>query len=259
MRRDLRAQLGVLDALVDVARATLRRGRGDLRLEGEHRHVGLVAPSRGRCGRAAQPRHPPQRGPLEPAVDAVVARDDPRRGALVDVEVAPTTFCSSGTIWIAEAPVPITATRLPARSTSWSQRAEWKTSPWKVSSPSISGSRGSERPPAPTTGSATTQVPFGVRTVQRWASSSQAASSTGVSKTNRSSVPDSVGDLLDVVLDLRLRRVGARPVVAARTSRSRAGSGRRRSRPGRCCRARCRRRRGPSRAPRSRSRRPPGA
>ena len=44
--------------------------------------------------------------------------------------------------------MPITATRLPVRSTEWSQRAEWKSAPSKVSMPSISGSRGSDRPPA---------------------------------------------------------------------------------------------------------------
>ena len=52
--------------------------------------------------------------------------DDPRRRALVDVEVAAGGLQRAlqlGTIWIAEAPVPMTATRLPARSTSWFQRA----------------------------------------------------------------------------------------------------------------------------------------
>ena len=57
----------------------------------------------------------------------------------------------AGTYWIADAPVPTLATRLPVRSTLWSQRAEWNSSPWNVSSPSISGSLGSESPPAPTT------------------------------------------------------------------------------------------------------------
>ena len=100
------------------------------------------------------------------------------------------TFCSSGTIWIAEAPVPTTATRLPARSTSWPQRAEWNTSPWNVSMPSISGIRGADSPPAPTISVFETQVPFGVRTVHRCVSSSQVASSAGVSNTNRSRIPD---------------------------------------------------------------------
>ena len=66
--------------------------------------------------------------------------------------------------------MPITATRLPVRSTSWFHRAEWKTSPWKVSMPSISGSCGADRPPAPTTRVLRDPGAVGVvRTVQRWA------------------------------------------------------------------------------------------
>ena len=45
----------------------------------------------------------------------------------------------SGTNWKALAPVPITATRLPVRSTSWRQRAEWKAGPAKLSQPGMSG------------------------------------------------------------------------------------------------------------------------
>ena len=48
----------------------------------------------------------------------------------------------SGVNWKALAPVPITAMRLPASSTSARQRAEWKAGPANVSSPSMSGSRG---------------------------------------------------------------------------------------------------------------------
>ena len=42
-----------------------------------------------------------------------------------------TTGAISGTNWIAEAPVPMTATRRPRRSRSWRQVAEWNTSPSK--------------------------------------------------------------------------------------------------------------------------------
>lgn len=60
-----------------------------------------------------------------------------------------------GTIWMAEAPVPTMATRLPRRSKSWSQRAEWKTLPGKESSPGMSGILGSDSGPvAETTRSA---------------------------------------------------------------------------------------------------------
>ncbi len=45
----------------------------------------------------------------------------------------------SGTIWIAEAPVPTTATRLPFRSKEWFHLAEWNTGPAKSASPGTSG------------------------------------------------------------------------------------------------------------------------
>ena len=46
----------------------------------------------------------------------------------------------SGMAWMAVAPVPITATRLPARSTgSAGQSKVWKAGPWKLSIPSILG------------------------------------------------------------------------------------------------------------------------
>ena len=86
--------------------------------------------------------------------------------------------------------MPITATRLPARSTSWFHCAEWKISPWKPSMPAMSGIFGSDKPPAPTMRLRADQVPAVVLTVQRCAASSQAASVTLVSKTKRSRVPD---------------------------------------------------------------------
>ena len=100
---------------------------------------------------------------------------------------------------MAEAPVPMTAMRLPVRSTSWSQRAEWKISPRKSSMPSISGRRGSERPPEPemTVRAAYSCGPSGpsVRTTQRWSSSLHVASTTAVPKTKRSRVPESSATL----------------------------------------------------------------
>ena len=44
-----------------------------------------------------------------------------------------------GTNWIALAPVPITATRRPVRSTEWSHCAEWNEAPANVSRPAMSG------------------------------------------------------------------------------------------------------------------------
>ncbi len=86
--------------------------------------------------------------------------------------------------------MPITATRLPRRSTSWSQRAEWKSAPPKSSMPSMSGSRGSESPPAATTSVRAVTRPAEVSTTQRWAAWSQAADSIVVEKRKRSRVPE---------------------------------------------------------------------
>jgi hypothetical protein len=46
---------------------------------------------------------------------------------------------SSGTTWIALAPVPITPTRLPLSATAWSQAAVWKAGPANASRPGMSG------------------------------------------------------------------------------------------------------------------------
>jgi hypothetical protein len=51
----------------------------------------------------------------------------------------PTIGWIAGTTWIAEAPVPMTATRSPVRSCASSQRAECMTVPAKESSPGMSG------------------------------------------------------------------------------------------------------------------------
>ena len=56
-----------------------------------------------------------------------------------------------GTNWMALAPVPSTATRLPRRSTEWSHSAEWKAGPWKVPSPGSSGIEGRDSWPTAVT------------------------------------------------------------------------------------------------------------
>jgi hypothetical protein len=81
----------------------------------------------------------------------------------------------SGTNWMAEAPVPITATRSPLRSWSWSQRAEWNTVPAKSPSPGRSGTDGSLSGPMPATSTRATISPCEVAMRQRWASSSHRA------------------------------------------------------------------------------------
>ena len=72
-----------------------------------------------------------------------------------------------GTAWMAEAPVPITATRRSASGTEWSHRAVWKTSPAKSSMPSISGSLGSHRAPTARTTTRASYSPAFVDTDQR--------------------------------------------------------------------------------------------
>src|SRR3954449_4961317 len=47
-----------------------------------------------------------------------------------------------GTNWMADAPVPITATRFPRRSHEWSHWAEWKTGPAKREAPGMAGMAG---------------------------------------------------------------------------------------------------------------------
>jgi len=57
-----------------------------------------------------------------------------------------------GITWTADAPVPISATRFPRRSVSWSQRAVCMTAPPKFSRPGMAGGFGCEKTPvAPTT------------------------------------------------------------------------------------------------------------
>jgi hypothetical protein len=53
--------------------------------------------------------------------------------------IAATSGWMAGTIWTADEPVPMTATRLPDRSAPWSQRAEWQIVPRNRSSPSMAG------------------------------------------------------------------------------------------------------------------------
>ncbi len=60
----------------------------------------------------------------------------------------PTVLATSWIVWTPVAPVPITATRLPAKLTgSCGQRAVWQASPWNVSTPSMRGMVGAESGP----------------------------------------------------------------------------------------------------------------
>ncbi len=81
-------------------------------------------------------------------------------------------------------PVPITATRLPLKSTPWcGQRLVKYTAPWKRLAPAISGALGTDRQPlAMMQKRALTGASVLVRMCQRWAASSQCAASTWVLK-----------------------------------------------------------------------------
>jgi hypothetical protein len=88
---------------------------------------------------------------------------------------SPTCGWILGTTWIAEAPVPITATRLPRRSCSWSHCAVWNAAPAKLSRPGISGIEGSLRPPIPEIAISAVSSPREVSMRQRRCSSSHLA------------------------------------------------------------------------------------
>jgi hypothetical protein len=101
----------------------------------------------------------------------------------------PTLGWISGTNWIAEAPVPITATRSPVRSCSWSHSAEWNAVPSKLSRPGTSGSVGSDSGPCAATRTSAVSGPVEVSILQSWSSSSQLALSSSVSKRTCGTTP----------------------------------------------------------------------
>lgn len=86
----------------------------------------------------------------------------------------------AGTYCIADAPVPMDATRLPARSWPWSHRAEWKVVPSKFSRPGTAGTFGVCSGPIPATSTCADTEPRLVSTRHRCAASSQAAPVTSV-------------------------------------------------------------------------------
>ena len=87
-----------------------------------------------------------------------------------------------GTVWTAEAPVPMTATRSPVTSWSSSQAAVWNAAPLKLSSPGMDGIEGSDRPPTPATTTCAVSSPWLVCSRQWPASSSQSAPVTSLLK-----------------------------------------------------------------------------
>jgi hypothetical protein len=104
----------------------------------------------------------------------------------------PTRSAIAGTNWIALAPVPTTATRVPSSGTSWRHCAEWNAGPAKESRPGTSGTTGSESwPTAETTTSASYVVPSVVSTRQVAPASSHVAADTSWPVRTRSSSPAS--------------------------------------------------------------------
>ena len=84
-----------------------------------------------------------------------------------------------GTNWIALAPAPSTAIRLPFRSAEWSRCAEWKAGPAKLSIPGRSGIEGREScPTALTRTSVSIASPSAVVRCHEWAVWSYAAEVT---------------------------------------------------------------------------------
>jgi hypothetical protein len=89
----------------------------------------------------------------------------------------------------AEAPVPMTATRSPARAWLWSQCSEWKLAPAKRSRPGMSGTIGVPKGPVADTSTRAVRVPRLVSSTQCPASSSQRASRSSVPNRTRSGTP----------------------------------------------------------------------
>ena len=87
---------------------------------------------------------------------------------------------------MADAPVPITATRSPDRSWPWSHRAEWKVVPTNRSSPDSAGMAGSLNGPAALIRNRARKSPAAVRTVQRWVASSHRAEVSSAPNTHLS-------------------------------------------------------------------------
>ncbi len=100
-----------------------------------------------------------------------------------------TTGWICGTTWIAEAPVPTTATRRPVRSWSWFQSAVWNVTPSKVSRPGMSGIAGSLRKPGAAIRRSAVNGPCVVSTCQTPRSSSHCAPVIVQSKWMRSRTP----------------------------------------------------------------------
>ena len=129
----------------------------------------------------------------------------------------------SGMNCTALAPVPITATRLPRRSTSWSQRAEWNDGPANESRPGDVGERRpvelADRADDRVRLDASRSLPSACAHVDRPALGRRRTTSptrTSVPKRMCVAQAERVGAALEVVEQHVLRREVQRPVVALR-------------------------------------------
>ena len=132
LRRELAAQLGVPHLGVQVlaappARPACRSADGGTSARTSR------APSRSPArmsalGRGQPARRPRARCPMSGRPPCGITQGAVRWKTWS----LPTRGWISGTNWIADAPVPMTATRSPARSWSWFQRAEWNVVPSNV-------------------------------------------------------------------------------------------------------------------------------
>ena len=95
----------------------------------------------------------------------------------------------AGTTWMALQPVPTTATRRPARSTSWRQRAVWKAGPSKLSRPGSAGTVGTESWPQAVSSTSASCGPALVCSTHLPRSPSQRACCTSVDVRMRSITP----------------------------------------------------------------------
>ena len=107
-------------------------------LEGPVELVAVATAVRRRCGRT---------GASASSLNGLSERGRIHWGVRWYTSTCTAAFATSGTICAALAPVPITATRLPASSCSCSQRAEWNEGPPKESSPAMSGVDGVAKVP----------------------------------------------------------------------------------------------------------------
>ena len=128
----------------------------------------------------------------------------------------PTSGCIAGTTCTAVAPDPISATRLPVRSSPWSQRAVWNALPSKRSRPGSSGDHGSLRRPGAVTSTRAASGSPEVSSSQCWRSATQVAPSSSQLRRVWRSTSNRRAQSRRYSQDLVAHRVRGLPVVLRR-------------------------------------------